>query len=73
MRKRAQNPDSAPLWREQMASLEFFFFARVALLSAGKNIIFRYDNGYEQRLDPIVAKRFSFKGKLKIFRFKISC
>ena len=34
-----------------------FFFARAALVSAGKNIIFRYNNEYKQRLDPLVAKR----------------
>ena len=28
-----------------------FFFARAALVSAGKNIIFRYKNGYKQRLE----------------------
>ena len=34
-----------------------FFFAQAALVSAGKNIIFRYNNGYKQRLGPLVAKR----------------
>ena len=37
-----------------------FFFARKALVSAGKNIIFRYNNGYKQRLGPLVAKRRQF-------------
>ena len=39
-----------------------FFFARAALVSAGENIIFRYNNGYKQRLDPLVAKRRQFSG-----------
>ena len=29
-----------------------FFLARVAIVSAGKNIIFRDHNGYKQRLGP---------------------
>ena len=33
------------------------FFARAALVSAGKSIIFRYNNGYKQRLGPLEAKR----------------
>ena len=36
------------------------FFARAALVSAGKNIIFRYNNGYKQTLSPLVAKRRQF-------------
>ena len=37
-----------------------FFFARATIVSAGKNIIFRYNNGYKQRLGPPVPKRRQF-------------
>ena len=36
------------------------FFARAALVSAGGNIIFRYNNGYKQSFLPLVAKRRQF-------------
>ena len=39
---------------------EFFFFARAALVNAGKNSILRYNNGYKQRLGPLAAKRRQF-------------
>ena len=39
---------------------QFFFFARAALVSAGKNIFFLYNIGYKKRLDPLVAKRRQF-------------
>ena len=38
----------------------FFFFARAAIVSAGKNNIFRDNNGYKQRLGPPVPKRRQF-------------
>ena len=37
-----------------------FVFARAALGSARKNVVFRYNNGYKQRLGPLVAKRRQF-------------
>ena len=37
-----------------------FFFARAAIVSAGKNNIFRDNNGYKQRLGPPVPKRRQF-------------
>ena len=37
-----------------------FFFTRAVLVSAGKNIIFRCNNRYKQRLCPLVAKRRQF-------------
>ena len=64
IRKRVQNPDSARWWREQMASSELFFFAQGALVSAAKNITFRYNNGYKQGLGPLVAKRGQFSDLL---------
>ena len=42
-----------------MASPEFYF-AREAFVSAGKNVIFRYNKGYKQRLSRPVAKRREF-------------
>ena len=50
--------DGVGKWLRQNFLL--FFFARGALVSAGKNIIFRYNNGYKQRLYPLVAKRRQF-------------
>ena len=38
----------------------FFFFARAAIVSAGKNNIFRDSNGYKQRLGPPAPKRRQF-------------
>ena len=38
----------------------FFFFARAAIIRAGKIIIFRYNNGYKQRLGPLVPKQTQF-------------
>ena len=38
----------------------FCFFARVAIVSAGENIIFRDNNGYKQRLGPLVPKQRQF-------------
>ena len=40
----------------QVGSPEFFFFARVALVSAGKNFIFRYNNGYKTETRPTSSK-----------------
>ena len=37
-----------------------FFFARAAIVSAGKKNIFRDNNGYKQRLGPPVPKRRQF-------------
>lgn len=37
-----------------------FFFAGTAIVSVGKNIIFRYNNGYKQRLSPLAPKRRQF-------------
>ena len=37
-----------------------FFFARAALVSARKSIIFRYNNGYKLRLGPLIAKQRQF-------------
>ena len=37
-----------------------FFFARAAIISAGKNNMFRDNNGYKQRLGPPVPKRRQF-------------
>ena len=36
------------------------FLAQAALVSAGKNIIFRYNSGYKQRIGSLVAKRRQF-------------
>ena len=61
IRKRAQNPDSARWWREQIASPEQNdFFARAAIVNAGKNIIFRDNNGYKQRLGSPVPNEDNF-------------
>ena len=43
-----------------IASPEIFFFAQAGTVSAGKNNIFRDNNGYKQRLDPPVPKRRQF-------------
>ena len=37
-----------------------FFFARAAIVSEGKSIIFGYNNGHKQRLGPLVPKRRQF-------------
>ena len=48
------------------------FFPQAALVSTGENIIFRYNNGYKQRLSPIVTKwrqfsdLFSWDGVLTV-------
>ena len=39
---------------------KFFFFARAAIVSAGKDNIFHDNNGYKQRLGPPVPKRRQF-------------
>ena len=36
---------------------KFFFFARAAIVSAGKDNIFHDNNGYKQRLGPPVLKK----------------
>ena len=43
-------------------SVSKFFFSRAALVSVGKNTIFRYNNGYKQRLGPLAAERRQFSG-----------
>ena len=48
------------------------FFPQAALVSTGENIIFRYNNGYKQRLSPLVTKwrqfsdLFSWDGVLTV-------
>ena len=49
---------------------KLFFFVRVALVNEGKNI-FRYNNGYKQRLDPLVAKRRQFSDFFSWARVKM--
>ena len=53
---------------------KFFFFARAAIVSAGKDNIFHDNNGYKQRLGPPVPKRRQFSEFFpwaNIFRQKI--
>ena len=45
-------------WAKRLARK--FFFARVAIVSAGQNIIFRDNKRYKQRLGPPVPKRRQF-------------
>ena len=47
------------LWREQIALTEIFFSAS-GHCQRGENLVFRYNNGYKQRLGPLVRKQTQF-------------
>ena len=46
-------------WREQIALTEIFFSAS-GHCQRGENPVFRYNNGYKQRLGPLVPKQAQF-------------